>query len=79
MDFSWEREWRHTGDFRFEFNQLVAIIAPNPSRFRSGYKKHFSLKHWKQIERIPVISPEWNYAQLVEDLTHRLWECGNNS
>ncbi len=76
VDFSWEREWRHTGDFTFGFDQLVAIIAPDPSRFRSRCKRIFSRSLLKQIDRIPVVSPDWNYEQLVEDLTQRLWANG---
>ncbi|MGD1858020.1 MAG: hypothetical protein ACFB2W_27605 [Leptolyngbyaceae cyanobacterium] len=74
VDFSWEREWRHSGDLKFELNELVAIIADNPQRFLRNQKRHFSPARWKQILKLPIISPEWNYEQLVEDLTIRLWE-----
>lgn len=74
VDFSWEREWRFMGNFKFQFDQLVAIVVPRPNEFRRESPKHFTKVRWKEISRIPVISPEWNYERLVEELTLRLWE-----
>jgi hypothetical protein len=74
VDFSWEREWRHTGDLKFDFHEIVAIIAPDPEAFRKEEKRCFRPTRWKAIKKIPVISPEWNYEQVVEELTLLLWE-----
>ncbi len=74
IDFSWEREWRLKGHLNFDFDQLVAIIVPDPGRFRRRTLKQFGLKLRKEIRRIPAISPDWNYEQLVEELRMRLWE-----
>jgi len=74
VDFSWEREWRVKGDFSFTFDCLVAIIAPNPKGFRKIADKSFGSKLRNEISRIPVICPEWNYEQLVEEMTFRIWE-----
>jgi hypothetical protein len=30
-EFSWEREWRHVGDFEFERQELALVIAPEPA------------------------------------------------
>jgi hypothetical protein len=75
VDFSWEREWRHKGGLKFGFNQLVAIIVPDPEAFRKEDGESFSPARWKDISRIPLISPEWNYEQLVEERTLRLWKA----
>lgn len=74
VDFSWEREWRVKGDFSFTFNQLVAIIAPDPKNFRKKADQYFGSKLLGEIARIPVVCPEWNYEQLVEEMTFRIWE-----
>jgi len=74
IDFSWEREWRLKGHLHFDFTQLVAIIVPDPNRFRRRTLKQFGSKLRKQICRIPAISPDWNYEQLVEELTMRFLE-----
>ncbi len=74
VDFSWEREWRVKGDFSFTFDRLVAIIAPNPESFRKMADQCFGSKLRDEIVRIPVVCPEWNYEQLVEEMTFRIWE-----
>ena len=38
-DFSWEREWRHVGDLRFDYDDLVAIICPSVFRLKQSAKK----------------------------------------
>ncbi len=73
IDFSWEREWRFKGHLDFHFNQLVAIILPDPDKHRSKFLHDLSSTRRRTIEKIPLISPEWSYEQLVEELTHRLW------
>jgi hypothetical protein len=74
VDFTWEREWRFKGDLVFDFNRLVAIIAPDPQAFRQRIEGEFGRKLQREIEDIPIISPEWNYEQLVEEMTFRIWE-----
>lgn len=69
-DFTWEREWRYTGDFNFEFNQLVAIIAENPEEF---IKKARDAGVDGVINKIPVINPDWGYEEIIEKFTHLLW------
>jgi hypothetical protein len=74
VDFSWEREWRLKGDLSFNFDRLVAIIAHDPKAFRRKINKKFGRKLQREIKSVPVISPEWNYEQLVEEMTFRIWE-----
>ncbi len=41
-DFHWEREWRHRGDFKFNYDDVAAIIVNNPIRLKNKldeYKK----------------------------------------
>jgi len=74
VDFTWEREWRFKGDLSFDFDRLVAIIAPDPKAFREKVEEEFGRKLQQEFESIPIISPEWNYEQLVEEMTFRIWE-----
>ena len=74
VDFSWEREWRVKGDFSFTFDTLVAIVAPDPDNFRKTAAQYFGAKLREEIARIPVVCPAWNYEQLVEEMTFRIWE-----
>ena len=73
VDFSWEREWRLNGSWDFDFDHLVAIVAPNPKAFRGRTTGAFGQKRRVDIARLPVISPDWNYEQLVEEMTFRIW------
>lgn len=75
VDFSWEREWRLKGDFSFGFDRLVAIVAPDPDGFRTVVNETFGQKLRDDIARIPVVSPNWNYEQLVEEMAFRIWEA----
>jgi hypothetical protein len=75
VDFSWEREWRLKGDLNFGFERLVAIVAPDPKAFRSLVDEEFGQKLRDDIARIPVVCPSWNYEQLVEEMTFRIWEA----
>ena len=74
VDFSWEREWRLKGEFKFGFDTLVGIVAPDPKAFRKTLDREFGLKLREELARIPLVSPEWNYEQLVEEMTFRIWE-----
>ena len=31
-DFSWEREWRHVGNYTFEYSDIAALIAKEPEQ-----------------------------------------------
>jgi hypothetical protein len=59
-DFAWEREWRLTGDFEFELCDLKCVILPP-----SGYGP---LRYSLDKLGIAVISPTWNYEQVIEEL-----------
>jgi len=73
-DFLWEREWRHHGNFNFEYKDIVAIIAKNPGRFEELCKRKLSASQYKFIEKIPFINPEWTYEELLEELAIRIWQ-----
>lgn len=73
-DFLWEREWRHHGNFKFKYQDIVAIIANTPSQFEKLCERELSARQYKFIEKIPIINPEWTYEKLVEELAIRIWE-----
>jgi hypothetical protein len=62
-DFAWEREWRLTGDLDFELDDLVCVILPE-----SGYAP---LRYTLAKKGIAAISPGWNYAKVVAELSHQ--------
>jgi len=72
-DFSWEREWRFNGDFKFIYQDLVAIIAEDPEDFLENCSTNLSAKKVEYIKRIPIINPEWNYEEILESFAQSIW------
>ena len=77
-DFSWEREWRYHGNFRFNYRNMVAIVCKNPERFEGICEKRLKKKALDFVKRTPLISPEWNYEQVIEELSIKLWDMKPN-
>lgn len=73
-DFSWEREWRHSGDFKFQFRNVVAIIAENPNDFIGKCEDRMSDRKLKFIKRLPIISAAWTYEDVVEEMANKIWQ-----
>lgn len=73
-DFSWEREWRHNGNFKFKYRDVVAIVADDPESFGNKCKREINSNQFKYIEKIPIISPHWGYEEVIEELSIRLWQ-----
>ena len=72
-DFAWEREWRVLGDFRFLYRDLVAIIAKDPEKFLTRCEKTLTRSAMGLIRRTPMISPYWNYEEILEEMSMLLW------
>jgi len=73
-DFMWEREWRHHGDFKFKYVDIVAIIANKPDEFETLCKKECDPKVFAYLERLPVIAPGWTYEELIEEFAIKTWQ-----
>jgi Putative abortive phage resistance protein AbiGi, antitoxin len=73
-DFTWEREWRYSGSFRFKYHDIVAIVATDPESFESYYKKQLRDVR-KYIDRIPIISPNYSYEEVVEAMSIKIWNA----
>ncbi|MCD6401292.1 MAG: hypothetical protein J7L73_05115 [Anaerolineales bacterium] len=73
-DFSWEREWRFHGDLKFNYRNMVAIVCEDPEEFESLCEGKLQTKAMNFIKRTPLISPEWNYEQVIEELSIKLWD-----
>lgn len=73
-DFMWEREWRHHGNFRFKYEDIVAIIANNPDGFEKVCKRQFKPKVFEYIRKLPIINPNWSCEELIEKMTIKLWD-----
>lgn len=72
-DFMWEREWRHHGDFSFDYIDIMAIIAEDPESFRDDCKKNFGDSQLEEIESLPIINPNWSYEEALEQLGIIYW------
>lgn len=68
-DFHWEREWRVRRKLKFFYNDIYAIIAP--------LSKHEELKEELKVDNfnyIPFIDPKWNYEEMLEEVSHQMWD-----
>jgi hypothetical protein len=74
-DFSWEREWRHSGSFKFNYSDVVAIVAKDPEHFLKRCESEFSPQKAKYIRRLPIISASWTYEDVVEEMAIKIWEA----
>ena len=72
-DFLWEREWRHHGDFTFEYEDIIAIIAKTPGGFEQLCKRRLGNVKYQDIKKILIIDPKWTYEELLERLAIRIW------
>jgi hypothetical protein len=73
-DFSWEREWRHSGDFKFKYINIVAIIVEDPECFLKDCSAELSKKNMSFISRLPIISASWSYEDVVEEMAIKIWQ-----
>lgn len=72
-DFLWEREWRHHGNFKFKYRDIVAIIADSPEDFENLCQKKLSDSKYKYIRKLPLINPNWTFEELLEELAISAW------
>lgn len=72
-DFSWEREWRFVGDLSFKYEDVVAIIARLPSRLKTEIKKRIKGPRARSVRKLPIISPDWGYERIVDELSRQVW------
>ncbi|MFC9689838.1 abortive infection system antitoxin AbiGi family protein [Kribbella sp. NPDC056951] len=65
-EFSWEREWRHVGDFSFKsVENVVALLAPEDDH--SALRDDLSYS-WKR-RSIPLIDPDWGLERMISVLS----------
>lgn len=72
-DFAWEREWRYPGTLKFQFDEIVAIIAGQPDLFVKECKNTLSKSTMTAINRTPIIKPDWSYEDIIDEMSHVLW------
>lgn len=71
-DFSWEREWRLHRHLRFNDKDLVAIICEDQEKFIKICCDNFTSERFNLINKIPIISPFWNYERVIEEFSKKL-------
>jgi hypothetical protein len=72
-DFSWEREWRFAGDLSFKYEDVVAVIAKLPLRLKTEIKKQIRGPRARSVRKLPIISPDWGYERIVDELSRQVW------
>ncbi len=71
-DFSWEREWRHRGDFQFKYYQIVAIITGSTLPFKEKMESKLPEAKLKDLRKVPLINPDWNYERVISEMSQLL-------
>ena len=74
-NFAWEREWRYSGNFKFKYFDIVAIIARNPDNFTKYCQQSITGPRIHSLRKIPVISPKWSYEQIVDEMSCQIWNA----
>ncbi|MGM0332017.1 hypothetical protein [Enterococcus sp. AZ050] len=67
-DFQWQREWRMKGDYHFDYNHIVAVIAPQ--------EEHTAIKEFCTFEsanKLTFIDSEWNTEEILYQLSKKYW------
>jgi hypothetical protein len=77
-DFSWEREWRCNGDFKFKYRDIVTIISDSPETFLEKCHKNLTKNKMNYINRIPIISSRWGYERVIDEMSEKLWNMRPN-
>jgi hypothetical protein len=72
-DFTWEREWRYPGDLDFDYRDLVAIIAEDTDGVEALCEQKLDKSELRYVQMLPIISPRWNYEDIVETMSVKLW------
>jgi hypothetical protein len=72
-NFTWEREWRHLGNLRFKYENLIAIICPSRFKLRTLAKKKMTTDRFNFLPRIPIINADWGLEDIVEEMWKKVW------
>ena len=68
-DFSWEREWRYRGNFKFKYFEIVAILVDGTLHFKKLIEDNLSEEKRRHLRRIPLINPDWNYERVIDQMS----------
>jgi hypothetical protein len=71
-DFTWEREWRINGGLKFEYTDIVGIIAQEFEEFNKRCQAKIQGEELKEIENIPIINPDWSYEDIIEEMSTKI-------
>ncbi len=67
-DFSWEREWRKVGGFKFDPGDVVAVLAPEDRHGVVRQKIEGTNEEWKR-RAVPLLDPKWGLERMVLTLS----------
>lgn len=59
-EFSWEREWRHLGDFHFAPSEVALVFCPEPEIAQVEADGDYR-----------AVDPSWSLEKMVDHLRHR--------
>lgn len=69
VDFMWEREWRHRGDFEFESpGNVVAVLAPEDKHVDMRGKILALGTEWVARD-VPILDPSWGTDKIIHTLS----------
>lgn len=57
-EFSWEREWRHRGDFRFEDFDVALVLCPEAE-----------IGEFEALGPYAAVDPSWSLERIIDSLT----------
>ncbi|WP_157937383.1 hypothetical protein [Vibrio lentus] len=52
----------------------MAIVAENPDEFIEVCSNKLSKNKMSYIKRIPIISANWSYEDVVEEMAIKIWQ-----
>lgn len=63
-NFTWEREWRHVGDFHFRPKDVVAVFAPENRHEHLCHSIKTLPGYGKQ--KLPILDPKWDTTRVSD-------------
>jgi len=59
-EFSWEREWRHLGDFEFSWQDVALILCPE-----------IEIEEFEAFGPYTAVDPSWSLERMIETIVRK--------
>ncbi|HCT80682.1 MAG TPA: hypothetical protein DGG94_05165 [Micromonosporaceae bacterium] len=69
-EFWWEREWRHRGNLRIDWQHVLAIFAPanDHAAFKADLLKRTTPAQAPRIDKVRLLDPLWSLERMIAEL-----------